>query len=462
MPGSHKDFAFNSLLLLYYTQIVGVSATLTSAVLAIALIIDAVTDPMVGAFSDNLKTRLGRRHPLMYVAAVPLGLMMSLLFMPPDGLGDTGAVIWLFCMVIGVHLSFTFFVVPWNALAAELSSDYVERTSIVAYRHLMGWIFGPIFAFSVISLVFAGNEAYPQGQLNPDNYPPFAIVVGLLVTTWVLITTHLTRDQVPFLLQPEKRARTSVTEIAGQCMLALKSRNYRLVVVGYLTFMGITGITGVFDSFMNTYFWQMTGEDLRWFSLTLIGAISAVVLSGWLQAKFEKHHLLLAGLFGTMLLSMGKVALRFADWLPENGETMLIVVLITQDALIAFCMTVGGIMFASMIGDLVDEQEIDTGRRQEGVFASVLGFASKASSSVGLIIGGLMLDNFIGFPKGVGIAEIDPDILFRLAIADGMLVNVFILVPVIMLFGYSLTRDRLVNIQQQLNERRLAQTVQQE
>ncbi|MEM7016417.1 MAG: MFS transporter [Pseudomonadota bacterium] len=454
LPGSHKDFAFNSLLLLYYTQILGVSATATSMVLATALIIDAITDPLVGAYSDNLKTRLGRRHPLMYVAALPLGLMMYLLFSPPEGLSHNGLVAWLFGVTVILHLSFTFFVVPWNALAAEFTDDYVERTSIIAFRHLVGWIGGVIFGFSILSIVFAATEEYPVGQLNPANFEPFGMIAGSLTVIWCLFTTHMTRKEVPYLLQPRQSVSAGLRGMLRQCFAALQSPNYRLIIVGYLTFIGIAGITGVFDSFMNTFFWGLAAEDLRWLTFTIIGAISAIASASLLQARFLKQHLLLTCLFSVMVLSMLKVTFRLIGWLPENGDPMLIVFLVAQDTLIVYCMTVGGIMFASMIADLVDEQEIRTGMRQEGVFSSVLGFASKASSSLGLIIGGLMLDHFIHFPRGEQPGEIDPDILFRLAIADGLLVNIFILIPVILLFRYSLTRENLADIQAQLKSRR--------
>ena len=80
LPGVYKDFAFNTLLLLYYSQILGLPALSASAVIAVALIVDAVTDPLVGSLSDNMHSPLGRRHLLMYGSAIPLGLSMYFLF----------------------------------------------------------------------------------------------------------------------------------------------------------------------------------------------------------------------------------------------------------------------------------------------------------------------------------------------------------------------------------------------
>ena len=124
MTDSHIQFAFNALLMIYYNQLLGVSATSVSLVLAVALVIDAVTDPLVGAFSDRLNSRFGRRHLLMYVGALPLGIIMFFLFSPPAFLSDSQLVGWLLVSVVGLRLAFTLFHVPWVALAMELSNDY--------------------------------------------------------------------------------------------------------------------------------------------------------------------------------------------------------------------------------------------------------------------------------------------------------------------------------------------------
>ena len=120
MPGSHMNSAIGTLLALYYNQILGVSASTIAIGMGVALFIDAVSDPLVGSYSDNLQTRLGRRHPLMYAAAAPLGIFMALLFAPPDGLSEPAITVWLFVFLILARLTFTFFSVPLCAMTDEL------------------------------------------------------------------------------------------------------------------------------------------------------------------------------------------------------------------------------------------------------------------------------------------------------------------------------------------------------
>ena len=84
LPETLKQFGFNTFLLLYYNQVLGLPASWVSAALFVSLAIDAVTDPMVGSYSDNFRSKWGRRHLLMYAAALPSGICLYLVFSAPD------------------------------------------------------------------------------------------------------------------------------------------------------------------------------------------------------------------------------------------------------------------------------------------------------------------------------------------------------------------------------------------
>ena len=143
-----KNYAFNTFILLYYNQILGVDPTRVSIALAIAIIFDAVIDPMVASLSDNLQTRWGRRHPLMLIGAAPLGIAFYFVFVPPAGLGETGLFFWLTGFVMLTRGLMALFFVPWAAIAAELTDDYAERTSVMSFRFAIGWLIGYRFRYS--------------------------------------------------------------------------------------------------------------------------------------------------------------------------------------------------------------------------------------------------------------------------------------------------------------------------
>lgn len=101
IPDTVKNWVLNTFVLFYYSQLLGLDAFSVSVVLALAMVFDAVTDPVVGAFSDNLQTRWGRRHPIMLAASLPLGLGIFLLFTPPDDVSSSVLIGWLLgCLIL--------------------------------------------------------------------------------------------------------------------------------------------------------------------------------------------------------------------------------------------------------------------------------------------------------------------------------------------------------------------------
>lgn len=152
IPDAIKDFAFRTFLLLYYNQVLGLAASEASLALLVALIVDAVSDPVVGSYSDNLQHRWGRRHPLMAAAAIPLSISIYLLFAPP-AMAEGYLFWWLLVFAVGTRFSLTFFAVPWNALFAEMSDDYRERSELISYRFAVLWLISPFFTYSVYAFI---------------------------------------------------------------------------------------------------------------------------------------------------------------------------------------------------------------------------------------------------------------------------------------------------------------------
>ena len=133
--GGIKNNGFDYVLLLFYSQVLGLSAVLVAAAMWIALLFDAVSDPVVGYWSDNLRTKWGRRHPLMYVAMAPVAIAYFFVWNPPSDLTEMGLFSWLLTLTVSVRLMYTLFEVPSTALAAELSQDYDARTSLMSFRY---------------------------------------------------------------------------------------------------------------------------------------------------------------------------------------------------------------------------------------------------------------------------------------------------------------------------------------
>ena len=129
-----KDQGFNYFLLLFYSQVIGLDARLVGLAITTALVLDAISDPVVGYWSDNLRSRWGRRHPFMYASAIPVALTFFMLWNPPVGWSETALFWYLLSLAVVIRTFITFYETPSSALAPELTSDYDQRSSLLSLR----------------------------------------------------------------------------------------------------------------------------------------------------------------------------------------------------------------------------------------------------------------------------------------------------------------------------------------
>ncbi|MFT4929924.1 MAG: GPH family glycoside/pentoside/hexuronide:cation symporter, partial [Phenylobacterium sp.] len=165
-----KDTAFQSFLVFYFSQVLGMPAIMAGFAALIALLVDAISDPLMGDISDNWRSKWGRRHPFMMAAVIPFPLSLTMLFSPPAGLDHQGLFLWLVVWSVVVRLTLTMFNVPHNALGAELSKDYQERTRIVSYRTFLGYVGGIALSVVALNSFFKASAQFPNGMLNAQGY----------------------------------------------------------------------------------------------------------------------------------------------------------------------------------------------------------------------------------------------------------------------------------------------------
>ena len=137
IPEGVQSTSFGFFLLFFYNQVLGLSGFLASLAIVIALLVDAVSDPIIGSWSDGVRHRWGRRHPFMYAAAAPFAICFYFLFSPPAGLTETQVFIWLVVFSVLTRTTQSVYSIPHTSLTAELSTDYHERTLLSSLRSLL-------------------------------------------------------------------------------------------------------------------------------------------------------------------------------------------------------------------------------------------------------------------------------------------------------------------------------------
>ena len=214
------------------------------------------TDPLAGSLSDNWQSKHGRRHPFMYASILPLTVSFYFLFNPMVS-GDTALFVWLVVFSNATRTSMSLYHVPHIALGAEMSEDYDERSTLVGFRMFFSNV-GVLAAYGLGTWVFfASTPEFPIGQLNAEAYPPFALLLAVLMAISIFWSAWGTRHLIPDLPKAALRFHTQVLKILMQVFIdirdAMRSRSFRWLFLGVLIVFVMVGVDGGLNLFVMTY-----------------------------------------------------------------------------------------------------------------------------------------------------------------------------------------------------------------
>lgn len=416
---SVKNWGFGTLLLIYYNQVHGMSGTLTSLALALALAFDAFTDPAVGSWSDNLRSKYGRRHPFMLAAIFPLPICFFLLLWPPLGLSSWALFLWLATFTILTRTALTFFHVPYLALGAELTKDYHERTTIVMIRTGMGYLSMALVTIIAFQYFFASSEEVPQPLLTREPYFNFALVSSITMTVMMFLSIWGTRGTIRHLPGREgKRTRFSFIRVFNELKQALENHGFRAFIIGVFLLYIYLGVHGALATHLKTFYWELDTDAIQYWQLSsMFGGIFGLPLVPYVNRWLDKKRTIILGVSVSALFSTAPVLLKLVDAMPTN-ETILVPMLCAFSAFGSFSGVQALVTAGSMMADIADEHELNHGERQEGIYFSTFSLAAKCTSAGGTLIAGVALD-IIQFPVNSKPGEIAEPILTRFGIVYG-------------------------------------------
>jgi GPH family glycoside/pentoside/hexuronide:cation symporter len=187
-------------LLYFYTDVLGISAAAAAGVFLVARMVDAVTDPLMGAIAERTRTRWGRLRPYLLWGALPLGAITVATFSVPD-LDESGKVIWAYVTYTLFGILYTVVTIPYSALTASLTDDYQERTRLSTFRMA--------FAFSGALIVSVGVAQWVRMFANPaEGYVWIMSIFACVATLLLLITFFNTKEVV----QPPPEQKLSLND----------------------------------------------------------------------------------------------------------------------------------------------------------------------------------------------------------------------------------------------------------
>jgi Na+/melibiose symporter-like transporter len=434
-----KDNGFATIVLLFYNQVVGLPSQLVGFAIMVALVIDAFVDPIIGQISDNTRSRWGRRHPFMYASALPVAVFYLLLWNPPHW--SHGALfLYLVTVAVVIRTFISFYEVPSSALSAELTKDYDQRTSFLGYRFFFGW-FGGLGMYLLAFRVFLQPDAaHPVGQLNPVGYSHYGLTAAVLMFAAILISAAGTHRYIKYLPAAPQR-RVGTLTLFREMFSTLKNRSFMILFVSGLFFYLATGIAFALGQYFQIFLWVLNSDQVFW--LTCLGIFSAglaFAVAMPTSTRYGKKNAAIVMFIFALAFWVLPLSLRLMGLFFENSSPYLVPALAIQGLLTGTFGIASSILLASMLADIVEDSERQTGRRSEGLFFAANSFLQKSLSGLGIFAATIMLA-VVHFPAKATPATLDPHIIHNLTLLFVPTLFVLYGISLVIVSRYSITRE---------------------
>lgn len=431
-------------LVFYCTAILGIPGSLIGTALSLSIIWDAITDPFMGYFSDITKSkRFGRRHQYILIGSIGMALANFFLWnIDPDiPMGYKFASI--VALILLIKTFSTVYVTPYTALGAELSKDYDERTEIQSVKtvfFLLGLAFVSVFGMYVF---FKPSPQFPSGQLNPISYKAMGGISSLIIIAFAMFCYFTTKKYIPVLKEniQTDSLKLSIKELFVEFRRIFLNADFRAVSFSYMFNNIASALIANMGLHVFTYTFFLTSQQIA----IVVGvqfAVSIFAQPVWykISEKFDKKPSMMFGI----LISIAS-CLLFAFLVSIREEARGSALYFIPFAMLAGFGTSGLYTIPlSMMADVIDLDELNTGKRSEGSYYGFLTMFYKLSQSITLFAIGWILD----------LVRFDPDLDFQLesrVVIIGLVIGVgsaiSFVASLISIKGYGLDKSTVKEIQ---------------
>ena len=421
-------FAFGFFFLFYLTDVVGMSAALAGTVILIGKLWDGVNDPLVGILSDRTRSRHGRKRVYLLYGAIPFGVSFVALWWLPAGVSTT-VVFWLaVALVLVFATTYSLVGVPYQGLVPVMTADYDERTRLVAFTAI----------FSAVGTILGGGIALVvSSQVGVESaLRTMAVAFGAFCAAAILVAARSVRNV-------EERSGTEITPVPLRQYLALALEPNTSTLLGH-KFLGAIA-TGVLTAVLPFFALHVVGSGTAAsISLAVYTIVAASLVPAWnrLTHRFDKRALILVSNVAAAAILVGVGVLATADSLA---------VFVGGSALLGAAMSAYALIPPSLVPDLVDWYECETGERHESVFFGLWMTIHQLGLGVAGFVLGVFLDRF-GYVGGADIQSAEAVRGVRLAFAS--IPGLFLVAAALLLLRYRITRGRFEEAVAELERRK--------
>ncbi len=421
----------STILLLYTYYFLYLGIPLSPLGIALILVIygvwDALNEPIIGHISDYTRSRWGRRKPFIIFGLIPLIICSYLIYTPPTN-DPVSCSIYLIIFLVLYELFVTMVITCWYALFPEISLDQNERLSISKYLQIFG-LFGLIIGLGIAPII-AGS--FPSRAIG---YPIMGLILGIICAIFMLPTIFFVKERKEYQVKEE----TVKISFWKAITVSLKNRSFLyFVMVQFLLQLAYALVI----SSLPLFFVGILGLGELEYSVLLLSAFITVIPGLFIWIWIAKRK----GTKFTLFLSMLCFAVVFPfSFFITNPIIGIMVLLFGGFGL-------GGLMLLPtiLLSDVIDEDQLKTKDRREGIFTGVSGVIVKLANAISWGLIGVILTLFLIDRENLSPATLTPFNELGLRILVGILPVVFILVGLLFLWRYPLAGPKLAQVKQQV------------
>lgn len=414
-------------LLYFFTNVAGLSASIAGSILMIGKISDAVNDPIIGVMSDRTVHPWGRRYPWMVFGAIPFGILFFLQWIVPTT--NQSFLFWYYVVIaVLFNIAYTIVNLPYAALTPELTQDFHERTSLNSFRFAFS-IGGSILSLVIAQLIFSIFKDNPIQQ-----YLVLGIVCAIIAVLPIYWCFFGTRDRAVSNNTKKEEYNNTNLSIVEQIRIAFSNRPFLFVIGIYLcSWLGVQLTASILPYFV-IYWMQLPEGTFPQVAIAVQGtALIMLFVWSFVSKKVGKKAVYFMGIC-LWIIAQGGL------FFTQPGQVGLMYFL----AVIAgFGVSTAYLVPWSMIPDVIDLDELNTGQRREGIFYSFMVFLQKIALAIGLFLVGVALDiaGFIETIPGETPPTQPDSALLAVRIAIAPLPTIFLIVGLLLAYFYPITRE---------------------
>jgi glycoside/pentoside/hexuronide:cation symporter, GPH family len=346
----------------FLTDIARLDPVYAAPVLLVGGIWDAINDPLVGILADRVQSRWGRRRPFFLFGALPLAIFFVFLWWVPPFTSQIGKAIYYMVAYLLFDTAYTAVNVPYSALTPELTEDYDERTHLSGFRMSVSMAGGLIAAVAVPLL--AG--AFPERKTG---YLLMALIFGILAAVPYLMLFFRVKERH---IHVEKEQMGLIESIRH----TFRNRPFRYAVGIYMfTWMTVNLIASMMQYFL-TYWMRMADQLEIVLGVVQAAALVFIPVMVWLSGRIGKQRAFIAGVSSLMVVMMGLAIL------PPEMQTLAYVLGVCT----GFGIAAAHVIPWSIVPDVIEQDELETGQRREGTFYGFMVFLQKSGTAFTLAI----------------------------------------------------------------------------